>query len=131
MKKRPEKRISLKTKIADDLDLLGDDNYELLVEFIEKFEVEYSEFDYDKHFHSEGEIADPTIALFNLLTLLIWLPLKTIELLTFNNLKIPKPNFHQPVRKVDDMTFRELVTWYLEKKYQNNKEIKYLISNGI
>jgi len=122
---------SLDTKIAEDLGLYGDDNYELLIKFIDKFEVEHSEFDYGKHFHSEGEIANPTIALLNLLTLSIWLPIKTIELLTLNRIKLPKPKFHGADRKVSDMKFKELLTWYIEGKYSNDTDIKYTLKNGI
>jgi len=120
---------SLKTKIAEDLCFYGDDNYYLLTKFVEKFELEHSDFNYDKHFHSEGEIADSSIALYNLLILSIWLPLKTIELLTLNNLKIDKPSFYKPSRKVTDMTFKDLLTWYIEGKYINS-EIKYVIKNS-
>ena len=121
---------SLKTKIAEDLSFYGDDNYYLLTKFVEKFELEHSDFNYDKHFHSESEIADSSIALYNLLILSVWLPLKTIELLTLNNLKINKPSFYKPSRKVTDMTFKDLLTWYIERKYTDS-EIKYVLKNGI
>lgn len=118
---------SLNIKIANDLSLLGDDNYEMLVKFIKEFEVDFTDFEYDKHFHSEWEIADSTNALLNLLTLSIWLPLKTIELLTFNKVKINKPSFHYPTREVSDMTFKDLITSYIEKKYTRSEDIKYII----
>ena len=118
---------SLKVKIAEDLIMLGDDNYYMLEKFVEKFELNHDDFEYDNYFHSEGEIADPTIALFNLLTLSVWLPLKTIELLTLNNLKIKKPSFHKPERKVVDMTFKDLLTWYIEGKFKTSEQIKYVI----
>ena len=118
---------SLKIKIVKDLWMSGDDNYFMLTKFVNKFELNHDDFNYDEHFHSEGEIADPTLALFNLLTLSVWLPLKTIELLTFNNLKIKKPSFHKPERKVTDMTFKDLLTWYIEGKYISSEKIKYVI----
>lgn len=121
---------SLKTKIAEDLSFYGDDNYYMLTKFVEKFELDYTDFNYDEHFHSEGEIANSEIALYNLLILSIWLPLKTIELLTLNNVKINKPSFYKPSRKVTDMTFKDLLTWYIEGKYTDS-EIKYVIKNGI
>ncbi|PAM95713.1 hypothetical protein B4N84_06340 [Flavobacterium sp. IR1] len=121
---------SLKTKIAEDLSFYGDDNYYMLTKFVEKFELDHTDFNYDEHFHSEGEIANSEIALYNLLILSIWLPLKTIELLTLNNVKINKPSFYKPSRKVTDMTFKDLLTWYIEGKYTDS-EIKYVIKNGI
>ena len=121
---------SLKTKIAEDLSFYGDDNYYMLTKFVEKFELDHTDFNYDEHFHSEGEIANSEFALYNLLILSIWLPLKTIELLTLNNVKINKPSFYKQSRKVTDMTFKDLLTWYIEGKYTVS-EIKYVIKNGI
>ena len=128
-KKAGENVDSLKTKIAEDLGFYGDDNYYMLTDFVEKFELDYSNFKYDEHFHSEGEIASSEIALYNLLILSVWLPLRTIELLTLNNVKIIKPSFYEPSRKVKDMTFKDLLTWYIEGKYTDT-EIKYVIKNG-
>ena len=122
-----EKVNSLNTKVADDLGLFGDDNYDMLEKFIEQFDIDFAGFEYDKHFHSEGEIADPLNVLLNLLTLSIWLPLKTIELLTLNKLKIDKPSFHGPTREVSDMTFKDLIASYIEGKYTKSESIKYVI----
>lgn len=127
-KESGEKVLTLKTKIEEDLSMLGDDSYELMVRFVEKFELEHQDFLFDKHFHSEGELVQPGIIIMNLLTLSIWLPLKTIELLTLNKLKIDKPKFQRPDREVEDMTFKDLLTWYIEGKYATKKDIKYLIA---
>ena len=118
---------SLKTKIEDDLGLAGDDNYDMLTKFVDKFKLEYSDFEYDKHFYSEGELFDSSAALYNLLILSIWLPLKTIQLLTLNKIQIPKLSFYKPAREVSDMTFRDLLTWYIEGKYIPEGNVKYAI----
>lgn len=118
---------SLKTKIANDLGLTGDDNYFMIAKFIDKFELEYSDFEYDKHFYAEAELYDSSAALYNLLVVSVWLPLKTIELLTLNMIHIPKPSFYQPARQVLDMTFRDLLTWYIEGKYTPEGNVKYAI----
>lgn len=120
---------SLKTKIVNDLGLTGDDNCFLLTKFVGKFELEYSDFEYDKHFHSEAELYDSSAALYNLLVLSVWLPLKTIELLTLNRIHIPKPSFYKPARQVSDMTFRDLLTWYIEGKYIPDGNVKYVIKH--
>jgi hypothetical protein len=120
---------SLKTKIEDDLGLAGDDNYDMLTKFVDKFKLAYADFEYDKHFYSEGELFGSSAALYNLLTLSIWLPLKTIEILTFNKIQIPKMSFHQPARQVSDMTFRDLLTWYIEGKYIHEGNVKYAIKH--
>jgi hypothetical protein len=120
---------SLKTKIVKDLGLAGDDNYDMLTKFVDKFKLEFADFEYDKHFYSEGELFDSSAALYNLLILSIWLPLKTIELLTFNKIQIPKLSFYQPARQVSDMTFRDLLTWYIEGKYIPEGNVKYAIKH--
>jgi hypothetical protein len=124
-----EKVDTLRTKVAEDLSLHGDDNYELLEKFVEKFELDYVGFEYDKHFYSEGELFGSSAALANLLTLSVWLPLKTIELLTFNKIKINKPVFYKPEREVTDMTFKDLLSWHIEGKHSTEKDIKFEIKN--
>jgi hypothetical protein len=122
---------SLDTKIKADIGLSGDDNLELLDKFVKKFELDYKNFQYDKHFHSEGELFGSGAALVNLLTLSVWLPLKTIELLTFNKIKIDKPQFPvTPDRKVSDLTFKDMLTWYIEKEYNLSDKIKYEIKKA-
>ncbi|MBC5775620.1 DUF1493 family protein [Pontibacter sp. KCTC 32443] len=118
---------SLDTTVVEDLGLYGDDNYDLLLKFVEKFELDFGDFQYDKHFYSEGELFDSFSALKSLLTLSVWLPLYTIELLTLNNVKIDKPDLFPPKRTVTDMTFKDLLIWYIEGKYTSESEIKYEI----
>jgi hypothetical protein len=108
----------------------GDDNYYMLAEFVKKFELEHDGFDYDKHFYSEMELYDSTAALINLLSLSIMIPLKAIELLTQNKIHILKPVFYTPPRKVTDMKFKDLLTWYIEGKYTLADSIKYQIKNA-
>jgi hypothetical protein len=56
------------------------------------------------------------------------LPLKTIELITFNQLKLNKPKFPvTPDRTVSDLTFKDMLTWYIEKEYKPSGSIKYEI----
>ena len=122
---------SLDTKIRADIGLSGDDNLELLEKFVEKFELDYKDFEYGKHFYSEGELYGSDTALFNLLTLSVWLPLKTIELFTFNKIKINKPKFpFTPDREVSDLTFKDLLTWYIEKEFKPSDKIKYVIKTS-
>ncbi len=119
---------SIDNKVEDDLGLSGDDNLFLLEEFVTKFELDHKGFNYDKHFYSEGELFGSGAAIVNLLTLSVWLPLKTIELLTFNKLNLDKPKFPvTPDREVSDLTFKDLLTWYIEKEYKLSNEIKYEI----
>lgn len=121
---------SLGSKLDEDLGFSGDDITDLLEKFIQKFELDYSDFDYKKHFYSEGEIFNNVTYFFSLLNLSIWLPLKVIELITLNKLSIEKPQIRTlPDREVSDLTFRQMIQWYVEKKYQT-ESIKYEIINS-
>ena len=117
---------SLDTKIENDLGLAGDDNAELLEKFVKKFELKHTNFDYSKHFLSEGELFNWSSSLSTLLKLSIWIPLKTIELITLNTIKIEKPNFNNYPEK-DDLTFKEMIIWYIEKDYVPTECVKYKI----
>ena len=124
-----EKIKSINNKVTEDLGLTGDDNYDMLIKFVDKFELDYSDFKYDDHFYSEGELFGSEAAFWNFLTLSIWLPMKTIELLSFNKLQLKKPSFYTPNRAVKDLTFKEMVSWYVEGKFQENP-IKYIIATN-
>lgn len=122
-----EKINSLDSKIVDDLGLYGDDNFYLLEKFVTKFELDYKNFEYDKHFYSEIELFGSYAALINLINLSVWLPLKTVELLTLNKIQLAKPQFYKPDKEVSDLTFKELLIWYIEKEYNPNNGFKYKI----
>lgn len=115
---------SLDTKIENHLGLAGDDNAELLEKFVKKFELENTNFDYSKHFLSEGELFNWGSSLSTLLKLSVWIPLKTIELITLNTVKLEKPSFNNYPKK-DDLTFKEMIIWYIEKDYVPTERIKY------
>lgn len=121
-----EKVTSLDNKVEADLGLFGDDNYEFLQKFVTKFELDYKNFDYNKHFYSEGELFGGGEVILTLLALSVWLPLKTIELITFNKTKLDKPDFHRPPERAD-LTFKDLITWYVEKEFKPGNGIKYRI----
>lgn len=125
-----EKVKSLDTKVENDLGLAGDDNAELLEKFVKKFELENTNFEYSKHFLSESELFNHVSTLSILLTLSIWIPLKTIELITLNKVKIEKPNFNNYPER-DDLTFKEMITWYIEKDYVSSDSVKYKIKSEI
>ena len=123
-----EKVTSLNNKVVADLGLSGDDNYDLLEKFVTKFELNHQNFDYNKHFYSEGELYGSS-GLTNALKLSVWLLLKAIELLTFNKLQFNKPDFTPQDREVSDLTFKDLLTWYIEKEFIPSGEITYELKN--
>lgn len=118
-------KFSLESKLVKDLKIKGDDNYDLLIKFVTKFELDNQGFQYDDHFHSELELFGSEAVLWNILELSVWLPLKTIELITCGKIKVNKRESYKPDRMVTDMTFRELIIWYIEGKYLPAEEIKY------
>lgn len=119
------RNLSLNSKIAQDMNLKGDDNYELLVRFVEQFELEHKDFEYSKHFHSEGELFGLEGSIHNLLRLFVLLPLIGVKKLTFNKRKITPPEAFNPEREVSDLSFKDLITWYLEKDYSTSKKVRF------
>lgn len=62
-----EKNIFIKSKIANDLDLWGDDNCDMLEDLITKYNLDFSEFNYSEYFESEGELFSPISTLLRIL----------------------------------------------------------------
>jgi len=112
---------SLSTKIENDLGCAGDDNYELIEKFVNKYNLDYEEFDYSKHFLSEGELFDAITPLYHLIMLPLWL-IKVISLGKINLLP-PKGYWH---RETLDLAFGDMVAWYLTGKFnlRSNVSIK-------
>ena len=105
-----EKINSLNTKIVDDLKLWGDDNYFLLIEFIEKYNLNFEKFEYDKHFDSEGEF----IGFKNLILGLLKLPLLIINSLiikyiSFNTYHRIDNILYDRTNEKKDLTFADLI----------------------
>ena len=115
---------SLNTKIAEDLSLWGDDNYELLVEFKDKYKVEFKDFDYSEHFESEGELFNSTRALIALVSMPFEIILWILKLF-FPNIKI---NFSTPfipkINERKDLTFGDLITSKLKGEFCLRKKFK-------
>ena len=116
---------SIHTKIVDDLGCAGDDNWELMTRFVTKYKLDSTGFDYSKHFLSEGELFDSGAALLQLLVLPIRIVLLLIKLFTFGKhdftSKRLMPNWN---REITDMTFGDMLTWYLTGKYNLRENIR-------
>jgi len=65
---------SLDTKIADDLGLWGDDNWDLLTKFVTTFKLDTRDFEYDKHFESEGELFQSGALILTVLSIIFLAP---------------------------------------------------------
>ncbi|GGC16091.1 DUF1493 family protein [Dyadobacter sediminis] len=118
---------SLNTKIEDDLGCAGDDNYDLLDKFVSKYELDYADFDYSKHFLSEGEITSPLLTLLTLPILVIML---IICILTFGKINLFKVKLISSwQRQTLDMTFGDMLTWYLTRKYCLRADARFKLMN--
>jgi hypothetical protein len=117
---------SLNTKIEDDLGCAGDDNYDLLDKFVSKYKLDYTDFDYSKHFLSEGEITNP---LLTFLALPIFIIILIICILTFGKISLSKVKLISSwQRQTLDMTFGDMLTWYLAGKYCLRSNAKFKLT---
>lgn len=113
-----EKINSLNTKIVDDLNIWGDENYFLLIEFIEKYDLNFAHFRYDEHFDSEGDFVGLGILIFGLLTLPISIInsfiIKHISLNAYNNIG---DVIYGKANEKKDLTFGDLITSKLKGEF--------------
>jgi hypothetical protein len=123
---------SLKTKLEDELGCAGDDNYELLERFVTKYKLDTTGFDYSKHFLSEGELFGSEAAFWTLLSLPIVVLLWLVKLLTFGKVDLTKeqllPDWN---RETMDMTFGDMLTWYLSGEYKLRKDVVVRLRNAV
>lgn len=109
---------SLSTTIDNDLGCTGDDNYELLVKFVEKYNLNHEDFDYDVHFLSEGELfGSSTMFLYLLLS-----PLYILKAISFGKVNLLPPAGYWD-RETNDLTFGDMITWYLAKDFKLRKDL--------
>ena len=130
-----EKVENVDVLIEKDLFLSGLDNESLLIEFIEKYDIDFSKFDYSKHFLLEGELANSFQVLFNMVLLplyfLFWLVKEfTFDLINLNKylIKIVKL-FSINQRETLDMSFGDFLTSYVNKKYTLRSNVKFVLHN--
>jgi len=122
---------SLDTKIENDLGLAGDDNWELLEKFVTKYKLNTTGFDYSKHFLSEGELFNSGTALISLLMIPVIILRWFIKLITFGKYDFTdKQLFPNAERKTLDMTFGDMLVWYLTGTYNLRGNIKVTLKNG-
>lgn len=123
---------SLDTKIAEDLGLYGDDNWEFLEKFVTTYNLDPTGFEYDKHFESEGELFGSGAALVTLISIVLYIPFKIIEFLSFRTIdfdKIFKNGLFGQRRQTLDLSFRDMLTWYIEGQYKLGTQVRYELKN--
>ncbi len=94
-----------------------------MIEFIEKYDIDFSKFDFSEHFLEELELFNRFQVVLNMFFLplyfLFWLVKEfTFDLINLNKylIKIVKL-FSTNQRETLDMSFGDLLTSYLNKKY--------------
>ena len=133
--KSGENNINNKSKVANDLSLLGDDNYDMLEDFITKYNLDFSDFKYDEHFENEGELS---ISIWSILSVVL-LPLfitKGIVSYLLNFLsnkysyKIDKFNFFLKKYKSNkiDLTMGDLITSKIKGKFSLRENVKFVLN---
>ena len=128
-----ESFINNKTRIANDLNIWGDDNYYILNDFINKYNLDFSNFNYDEHFESEGEIFNGVNDLFDFLFFILNI-IKFIVYLVFKPFsneyseKIRQFKFYIKVDKLErkDLNMGDLITSKIFKKFQLRENVQFV-----
>lgn len=113
---------SLKTTIDNDLGCSGDDNYELLIKFTEKYNLNCDAFDYGAHFLSEGEMFGSMATL----TTIISLPFRLLKFITVGKINLLPPKGYWD-RETLDLTFGDMVAWYLSKDFKPRADLNIML----
>jgi len=133
--KSGEKYIYNKSKIVNDLSLIGDDNYYLLENFITKYHLDFSDFNYVKHFESEGELR---MSIWSILSVLFIPLFITKYILSYfinffsekYSYKINKFNFFFKEYKSDriDLTMGDLITSKIQGKFILRENVTFVFN---
>lgn len=116
------------TRIAEDLELWGSDNYLMLVDFIEKYDLNFENFEYEKYFVSEGEYWKRTNFSLVVLMLPFYIPFYIIA----KTLILLIPSLRYLEEKLDpkmenerlDLTFGDLLVSKLKGEFCLRKDVK-------
>jgi hypothetical protein len=123
---------SLQNKIEAHLGIAGDDTEELLGKFIKQYCLSAEGFDISNHFYSEGELFGSGPALYNIVVFVIKVVLWIVETLSFKRIQFNnKPQWYRPLaREVSDLTFKQMLTWYLEKDFTAVEQTSYRLATS-
>ncbi len=119
---------SVNDRICNDLGCAGDDAYDLLSKFVTQYKLDTKGFDFSKHFLSEGELFGNYGWFVFFITLPIWVVYFILKLVTLNKVRIKRPELYSIFyRDTTDMTFGDLITWYVTGKYNTRQEVKLVL----
>ncbi|WP_165929427.1 DUF1493 family protein [Flavobacterium rhamnosiphilum] len=133
--KSGEKKICNKSKVANDLSLWGDDNYDMLEDFITKYNLDFSGFNYGEHFESEGEMFGPLNFLFGFVFTILYI-LKYVLFLTValfskkHSKEINDFKFHIEENKIEkkDLTMGDLIASKVQGKFNLRENVKFVFN---
>ncbi|GEM50663.1 hypothetical protein [Empedobacter brevis] len=121
--------------IEQDLGFCGDDTYFIMEEFVEKYNLDFSKFNFSEHFLNDLELFNSFQVVLNIVFLplyfLLWLVKEfTFDLINLNKylIKIVKL-FSTNQRETLDMSFGDLLTSYTNKKYTLRSSTKFVLRN--
>ncbi len=134
-KESGEKNIYNKSKVANDLSLWGDDNCDMLEKFITKYKVDFSNFNYDKHFESEGELFGSLNSLF----IFVFAILNIFKYTLFLNVVIFSKKYSKQINdfkfyikenKIEkkDLTMGDLITSKIQGKFLLRENVKFVFN---
>ena len=129
-------QISLKSRLENDLGMTGDDVSEFLTSFSEKFEVDFTDFDFRKHFNEEGfPITELLIALPILVFVVSFNVFKTLIDLSGYRIvgleRIKQINYPGKIREIvfgytkEDLKIEDLVVSYITMKFKRRQEVYF------
>lgn len=108
---------NLNTRIVEDLGLWGDDNYFLLIDYVKKYNINFDNFDYQKHFDSEGELFNGGQALITLILMPFMIIERIIKLIFPKTKTCFNYSFLPKMSEKADLTFGDLVASKLKKEF--------------
>lgn len=120
---------TLATRVYNDLGCSGDDSYELIEKFVFKYRLDTTGFIYSEHFLSERELFSSGPALLNMLLSPILILIRLLKLITFNKIDLNPilPALH---RETLDLTFGDMLTWYITGRYNLRKHVSIQITTN-
>lgn len=133
--KSGEENICNKSKIANDLSLWGDDNYYLLNDFINKYNLDFANFNYDNHFESEAQLFGPLNSFFTFIFTII----NTLKFSLFIIVYLFSKRYskmindfkfyiHEDKIEKQDLTMGDLITSKICGKFEMRENVQFVIS---
>ncbi len=97
-----------------------------------KYKLDATGFDYSKHFLFEGELFGSGAVLLTFLTLPVSITILLIRVLTFGKVDFTKtqllPEWN---RQTIEMTFGDMLTWYIIGEYSLQAGIRFQLTNAV